>query len=371
MAVSQNRDGTWRAQIYIAPTGPGEKAQKPDVCTLLPSEPYSFHTKGEAYAAIERAKTELKDRKLGGMKVGELFVLFQTHGGEDVKATTLVTYVTQAKPFAERYANERLSAIDLSVVKAYVHQHGGRKSHLSGLSAMWGYAVRAGLIDRNPFHNTGLFKRSAKARKVTPATLPEVERILTIAREHTSPDYYGWLTMACKAGPRPGEIDAMRREHLDLDKGVYWIQPDDGNLNSLGYFDSPKNGRGRPIGLVDEILEVLAMLPVRSPYLFTTEAGTHFTPSARSAFWKVARTGLDRHRSLYASTRHHYGWYAVNKLLMPIHVVADQLGHTDGGALVGKLYGHPEPLTSIERLRNAGNAALTENTNNAVEGNNA
>lgn len=353
MAVSQNRNGTWRAQVST-PEG------KIAVRRILPSEPENYRTRNQAIAAVERAKDAMKDRKLGGITVGELFVLFEQHGGDGVKATTHATYITQVQPFAVRYRDERVSAIDLSVVKAYVHQHGGRKSHLNGLSVMWGYAERAGLADRNPFHNTGLFPRSAKARKVTPATEAEVERILKIAREHTSPDYYGWLTMACKAGPRPGEIDAMRREHLDVDKGIYWIQQDDGNLNSLGYFDSPKNGRGRPISLVDEILEVIAMLPVRSPYLFTTEAGTHFTPSARSAFWKVARTGLDRPRSLYASTRHHYGWWAINKLLMPTHVVADQLGHTDGGALVGRLYGHPEPLTSIERLRQAGNAVNAE-----------
>jgi hypothetical protein len=41
-----------------------------------------------------------------------------------------------------------------------------------------------------------------------------------------------------------------------------------------------------------------------------------------------------------SATRHFAGWYMVNMLKLPSEDVAIALGHTDGGELVGKLYGH-------------------------------
>ena len=46
--------------------------------------------------------------------------------------------------------------------------------------------------------------------------------------------------------------------------------------------------------------------------------------------------------SLYLATRHFYGWYALNVLGFPPHVIALHLGHDNGGELVRNLYGHPD-----------------------------
>jgi hypothetical protein len=35
------------------------------------------------------------------------------------------------------------------------------------------------------------------------------------------------------------------------------------------------------------------------------------------------------------------------------HVIALQLGHTDGGRLVGELYGHPDAALARDRVREA------------------
>ena len=58
-------------------------------------------------------------------------------------------------------------------------------------------------------------------------------------------------------------------------------------------------------------------------------------------------------RTLYESTRHYFAWYALNVLELPDHVVAQQLGHTDGGTLVRELYGHPDAALARERIRAA------------------
>ena len=57
--------------------------------------------------------------------------------------------------------------------------------------------------------------------------------------------------------------------------------------------------------------------------------------------------------SLYVATRHYLGWYALNILELPSHVIASQLGHIDGGRLVEQLYGHPDDVIAGERIRDA------------------
>jgi hypothetical protein len=56
---------------------------------------------------------------------------------------------------------------------------------------------------------------------------------------------------------------------------------------------------------------------------------------------------------LYLATRHFYGWYALNMLELPPHVIALHLGHDDGGQLVRELYGHPDAALARERTRQA------------------
>lgn len=71
--------------------------------------------------------------------------------------------------------------------------------------------------------------------------------------------------------------------------------------------------------------------------------------SGRSSYWNI---GLGK-TSLYLATRHLYGWYALNVLELPPHVIALQLGHADGGRLVRELYGHPDAALARARTREA------------------
>jgi hypothetical protein len=57
--------------------------------------------------------------------------------------------------------------------------------------------------------------------------------------------------------------------------------------------------------------------------------------------------------ALYLVTRHFFGWYALNILGLPDHVIAAQLGHRDGGKLVRTTYGHPDARIARERVSEA------------------
>ncbi len=54
--------------------------------------------------------------------------------------------------------------------------------------------------------------------------------------------------------------------------------------------------------------------------------------------------------SLYLATRHFAGWYMVNVLDLPSEDVAIALGHTDGGELVRRLYGHRDHERALDRV---------------------
>jgi integrase len=95
-------------------------------------------------------------------------------------------------------------------------------------------------------------------------------------------------------------------------------------------------------------------LPRESQWVFTTVRGTHYTPSSRSHHWNRVRASVGiGNTSLYLSTRHYFGWYSLNLLDLPPHVIALQLGHTDGGRLIRELYGHPDAALARGRVRAA------------------
>ena len=51
--------------------------------------------------------------------------------------------------------------------------------------------------------------------------------------------------------------------------------------------------------------------------------------------------------------RHFCGSWLFNDLELPAQDVAHQLGHTDGGALVQRLYGHPSEKLARDRIKRA------------------
>jgi hypothetical protein len=57
--------------------------------------------------------------------------------------------------------------------------------------------------------------------------------------------------------------------------------------------------------------------------------------------------------------RHFCGAWLFNDHELPAQDVAHQLGHTDGGGLVQKLYGHPSADLARERIKRAVGGKVT------------
>ena len=151
---------------------------------------------------------------------------------------------------------------------------------------------------------------------------------------------------------RPGELDALH--WTDLDFMAETIRIERQWNTKVGKLTVPKHGSARTIAMTAPVLDRLSILPRESEWVFTTLRGHHYTPSTRNHHWNRVRASVGiGNTSLYLATRHFYGWYALNVLELPPHVIALQLGHTDGGRLVRELYGHPDAALARERTRQA------------------
>jgi integrase len=91
-----------------------------------------------------------------------------------------------------------------------------------------------------------------------------------------------------------------------------------------------------------------------APWVFLTLRGHHYSPSTRSHHWNRVRCGAQLGDvRLYDATRHYFAWYGLNVLGLPPHVLAEQLGHRDGGKLIVDTYGHPDAAIARKRIRDA------------------
>ena len=151
---------------------------------------------------------------------------------------------------------------------------------------------------------------------------------------------------------RPGELDALRWDDLDFTPGAECIRIERQWNVKAGKVTAPKHDSRRTIAMTAPVRGRLLALPRESEWVFTTVRGTHYTPSSRNLHWNRVRAGVGiGNVSLYLATRHFYGWYALNVLGFPPHVIALHLGHDDGGELVRNLYGHPDAAIARSMTR--------------------
>jgi integrase len=209
-------------------------------------------------------------------------------------------------------------------------------------------SAKAGwLVRHNPFALLGISKGPGR-RHEQPPSEEQVWKLIRRAREMASPSFAAWLQVAAFTGLRPGELDALRRANVDLDRSrILVVEQFSAKTRT---FTLPKNGLTREAPLTDPAREAITALPVESEFCFASIRGEHWTASARAYHWKAVKGSAGWGGSLYLATRHFAGWYMVNVLDVPSEDVAIALGHTDGGELVRRLYGHRDHERALDRV---------------------
>jgi len=165
---------------------------------------------------------------------------------------------------------------------------------------------------------------------------------------------------------RPGETFAARRSLLDGD--TYHLHT---QMNStVGRETAPTHGGRGAIYVPRPAIQVIGRLPRRlqDDLLFHTKTGRQFRQESWWRTWDPIRTQFARELSTghhlrqrlaqdpddkldFHELRHMGASYALNELETEPWAIAKQLRHTDDGALVIKLYGHPTREAALDRLR--------------------
>jgi integrase len=347
MSIQKLPSGRYRAQVYDASTGKLLSVSK------VLGGPGTFRTKTEAKQAREEARRRLQ-RGLSAVTVGEFHRRWTTDPlFARPKESTNIHNRERTNAFAERYGTLALDHVGDAVVAEWL-AGGKRNGTVPALRAMFNDAIsaKAGrLIERNPFAGLGLHRTKGNRHR-QPPTQAGMERLVALARELTPPSFAAYLEFAMVEGPRPGELDALRWDRIRWDDDEVGIV-EQWNVKTRT-FTEPKYGP-YTIALVARGRDVLVRMKrdsAESPFVFTTLRRNHYRPTSRVHHWNRVRAaaGLGN-TSLYLATRHYWGWYALNVLELEPHVIAEQLGHRDGGRLVIELYGHPERARARRKIR--------------------
>lgn len=234
-----------------------------------------------------------------------------------------------------------------------------------GVRAMFSAAKRMDVIDSNPF--TGLRLRGSRGRKdLDVLSVDEVNKLAACARkawkeERVAQMVEALILFAGFVGMRPGELYGLRWDDIDLAEDEIFVQRQ--YVAKTRSFELPKNGEKRLIVLTPQAREALLRLPRPldgQELVFRAKRGGPMSGRVQHYYWNPVRVAFGDPSMHFYELRHACGAWMFNDLGLPAQDVGHQLGHTDGGVLVQKLYGHPSERLARKRIKQAMRATPAE-----------
>jgi integrase len=326
--------------------------------------------------ALERAALNARDARRPGQGE-ETCDSFATRWPDDyrrgkkgrLRADSTVEHNRErVKGFGAEHAGRPLRSIGRSEARTWANAHAGT---VPALRAMFNDALEDGLCDINPFAKLGL-DRSRGREDIVVLTRDELDALAKLARrmsgERFGPEVAALILWAAYTCMRPGETFAARFSLLDGD--TYDLRR---QFNStLGRETVPKHNSSGIIYVPEPAQRAVLDKPRRlgDDLVFRSKRGRQFRQESLHRVWAPVRDAFtatlpDTHhlrerlaadpddRLDFYELRHFGASYMLNVLALEPWVIAEQLRHSDGGALVLELYGHPDRTEAIRRIRRA------------------
>jgi integrase len=215
---------------------------------------------------------------------------------------------------------------------------------------LFGAAVDAELVERNPFR--GLGRRTRGRADQHPPTEEELSLLLDACAVHGwyAPQMRALIVFAAYSGMRPGELFALEWGDVDFDS----MRVDVKRRLYRGQLDLPKSNKTRRIALTQPARDALLAQPTRQEggLVFVSKRGVRLAQPTLSGYWGkvLARANLDF--DFYLATKHYAVHYLHATLGLPPRVIAEQMGWTLAGVLkLLAVYGHGDvgALEEIDR----------------------
>ncbi len=270
------------------------------------------------------------------------------------KESTNIAYKEQVAPFERAHGERRLRNVTVEFALEWAVEH---RWTLGGIRAMFSDARRAGLVEANPF--AGLRLRGSHGRKdLDVPRRADVERLSECALEvwagEVALSTRALILMPAFVGMRPAELYGLRWSDVDIREDEVLVERQ--YSASTRRFELPKNGQKRTVVLTPPAKEGLLALPrpvKPDELIFRGSRGGPLTGRTQHYYWHPIRCRFGHPSMDFYELRHFCGAWLFNDLELPAQDVAHQLGHTDGGALVQRLYGHPSERLARERIKRA------------------
>lgn len=287
-------------------------------------------------------------------------LLSKTEGGERIasyaarwlelhprkRQSTMIHYREAISGFVETFGARKLSSIDSMEAREWVIEH--RSAH-GPVRAMFADAIRDKLIRENPFGGMRL-QQSRGRRDLEVLSAEEVDQAIEIARKKAGPSFAAFVAMAAYVGMRPGELYALKWPMIDFAHDE--ISVTSSYSTRSGETTLPKNNKHRRVVLFPEAKAALLGVPRGDgSIVFRTIRGKPLTGKTLHYYWDPIRTAIGKPGMDFYELRHFCCAHLLNTLGHEAEDVAYQVGHTDGGVLVRKLYGHPSETLARDRLK--------------------
>lgn len=307
----------------------------------------TFDTRAEALRV--EADWRLRTRKTGAETCDE-FAARWVQDYPRPRASTNRHNDERVQRFAKDFAGVKLADVDRPSARTWAIKH---RSHLPAVRAMFGDALRDGLVEINPFAELRL--PGSRGRKdLVVLTERELLALADVALSDEmelgdfGPEYRAMILFSGYVGLRPGELFALRRE--DVSGQLCVIER---SLSRTGEIGPTKTGRSRTVIVPPPAQDALLDVPVHpSGLLFSSPEDKMWTQPLHHRYWSMLRRFGKRPHFDFYGLRHTAATLLLERGVTPWDV-AIQLGHTDGGQLVMNLYGHPSEAGARARMLNA------------------
>ncbi len=330
----RRRGAKWTVRVY-------------NPITRKPEWVGTFDRKGEASEAEDKARKDFR-RHRRGIESCDSFAGRWVDDYPRPRESTNRHNRERVAKFAAEFNGRPLGSIDRVEARDWAKKHRGC---VPAVRAMYTNAKRDGLVDDNPFTGLGL-EQSRGRRDLVVSTEAEVDGLADIAEDKHGRVMRAFVLTAAYTAMRPGELYALRWDRIDFD--TLEIDVVESYSNKTGETTKPKNGKARRIVLPPKAAEALQRLP-RKPdgFVFHTHNGKRLTGAGVHYYWDPVRTAAGKPSMALYELRHFGASYLLNDLELAPQDVAAQLGHTDGGVLVMRLYGHPSESLARDRIHKA------------------
>jgi integrase len=272
VSLSRLPSSRWRAQVYDPTRG-----HNVSVSRVLGGSG-TFATKAEAKRAREQARERLGDVPAANATLAAFWARWTNDPlFARPKESTNIHNRERTRAFVERYGSRPMDSIADAVVAEWL-AGGVRNGTVPALRAMFNDAASAKggrVVSRNPFARLGISSGSGR-RDEQPPSEEQVWKLIRCARELATPSFAAWLQVAAFSGLRPGELDALRRANVDLDRSRIRVMEQFSAATRT--FTLPKNGQVREAPLTGPARKALLSLPVEREFCFAPIRGEHWTP---------------------------------------------------------------------------------------------